>query len=89
MTEIVNTRAPWAGQYWCVKSTLSSSGEFYVWADEVRVTDTGALVVSRKDGTVGLILASGNWECIYAASLEDGSAIAAEHWPGEAEDVED
>lgn len=75
--------------YWCVKVTddVSPDGEIYVMADDVVVTDSGALECRRfghKD-RVNLALAPGKWLAVYGASLVDGHAVAVEHWAGEVE----
>ena len=70
--------------YWCVKTPLSEDGEIFVIADQLDVTNGGALIASRNQPrTITLILAAGAWSAAYAASTEDGSAVAIEHWEGE------
>jgi len=73
--------------YWCIKTDLSSDGEIFVIADHLEVTSIGALVASRSgvNQTRILILAPGTWTAVYAASTDDGSPIAIEHWEGEIE----
>ncbi len=80
--------AQYGGKYWCIKvlKGISANGEIYVHGDEVTVTSSGALVVNRvKDGIrqPNIVIAAGDWVCIYAASITDGSAVAVEHWAGE------
>jgi|GEM_PF-4976693 hypothetical protein len=72
--------------YWCVKTSLSKSGEIYVMADEAKILADGTLsFVRAKEGTssVNLAISAGNWSACYAASVMDGSAVAVEHWDGE------
>ncbi len=75
--------------YWCVKVTddVSLDGEIYVMADEVVVTDSGALECRRVGvkNRVNLTLAPGKWLAVYSASLVDGHAVAVEHWAEEIE----
>jgi hypothetical protein len=72
--------------YWCIKTDLSSDGEIFVIADQLNVTSAGALIASRSQAqAIGLILAPGTWTAAYAASTEDGSPVAIEHWEGEVE----
>lgn len=73
--------------YWGVKVTqgISEDGEIYVHADEVQVLPNGAAVFvgSGHDAhppQQNLILAPGSWLVIFAASIEEGSAIAVEKW---------
>ncbi len=53
----------------------------YVFADNCRVTDAGALVLeSDKDGCmqVRYAYAPGRWVEVFAASMLDGSPVAAD-----------
>ena len=70
--------------YWCVKVTkgISESGEIYVHADNISTSDNGAIVFGGNTGP-NLIIPSGKWLAVYAASVLDGSAVAVEHWKGE------
>ena len=74
-------------RYWCIKTNLSKeTGEIYAWADEVGIDHGGCLtLLHHRNGEtmVNLVLASGSWQCVYAASILDGSAVAVETWPGE------
>jgi hypothetical protein len=83
--------------YWCVKvdKKVSSSGEIYVHADEIRYPDSGAIEfigafqsdpqAPDADPTkrLNLVIAPGKWLAAYSASCFDGSAIAVDHWKGE------
>jgi hypothetical protein len=73
--------------YWCIKTSLSEDGELYVYADEIKINETGDLIAvgHRTDKTAepNLGIAAGQWSGFYAASVLDGSAIAVEHWKGE------
>jgi hypothetical protein len=72
--------------YWCIKTSLSKSGEIYAMADDAIVLPDGTLSLTRvKEGklSVNLAIAPGNWTAYYAASLIDGHAVAIEHWDGE------
>jgi hypothetical protein len=79
----------YGGIYWGVRSELSQTGEIYVHADTVEVTPNGELIFwhNNEDGThrhQTLGFAPGSWACFFAASVEDGHAVAVEHWDGEA-----
>jgi hypothetical protein len=71
--------------YWCIKTGLSEDGEILVTADQLDVTSGGALIASQSQPRtrITLILAPGTWSAAYAASTDDGSAVAIEHWEGE------
>lgn len=77
--------------YWCVKvpKSISLNGEIYVWADLVRIDQSGCLIFVRCDSDesdqINLALPPGNWISIFSASIFDGHAIACEHWKGEVE----
>lgn len=63
--------------YWLVETPKSLS---YYFADEVRVTDAGDLILSCKDAPfVNLVLARGAWVGVSAASCMDGGEIALQH----------
>lgn len=66
--------------YWGVN--LATGGEIYLTADDVVVSENGALSFLR-DGDknrVNLILAPGAWLSVFAASLMSGHPVAVEHW---------
>jgi hypothetical protein len=72
--------------YWCVG--LEDGTEVHAHADEVRVEESGALLLVRgprdeKPAQVNLAFASGQWRFVFAASLLDGHAVAAVHWRGQ------
>ena len=71
--------------YYCVKTNLSEqTGEIYVLADHVRISEGGFLGFygGERDGlTIGF--ASGSWQAVYLASGIDGSAVAVDKWEGE------
>jgi len=69
--------------YYCIKTGLSKIGEIYAYADKVNVGADGSLRMIRDDGLPLMIIPSGNWDCIYAASMLDGAAVSVEHWEGE------
>jgi hypothetical protein len=78
--------------YWCIKSTLSKSGEIYLYADRMEITANGSLICwggGRSDEdppdnpTIMLALPAGKWDAFYAASCMGGHAVAVEHWEGE------
>jgi 5-methylcytosine-specific restriction endonuclease McrA len=77
----------YGGFYWCVKTTrdVSADGEIYVMADDVQVTQVGALEFIRenKERRVNLALAPGKWIAYFAASMIDGAAVAVEYWANE------
>jgi len=61
--------------------------EIYLYADTCEVLPSGALEfrysgVDRQTGKVSSVLnmafAPGNWICVYAADIEDGTALAVE-----------
>jgi hypothetical protein len=75
-----------------------AKAEVYAYADRVEVTPVGALVLWRTTRLgddqkrealptpeVNMAFAPGQWEFVHAASLIDGSAVAASSWPGQAE----
>ncbi len=68
--------------YFCVKTTLSESGEIYVHADSVSIAQ-GALVFLGHQDIPVLVIALGDWSACFAASVLDGSAVAVPHWKGE------
>ncbi len=72
--------------YWCVKTDLSDDGEVHLYADSALITDTGDVVFRNGDGLALISFAEGNWSAFYAASTEDGSPLAVEHWAGEVEE---
>lgn len=74
-----------ARNYWCIKTSLSDDGEIFVSADQLDVTGGGALIASHNHprNRITLILAPGTWSAAYAASTDDGLALAIEHWEGE------
>ena len=69
--------------YFCVKSNLSESGEIYLWADRVRLDQTGCLIFAggRNDG-LNIAFAAGSWQAVYSVSVADSSPVAVELWPG-------
>ncbi len=73
--------------YWCIKTSLSKSGEIYAHADDAIVLPDGTLSLIRmKEGnppSINLAVAAGNWTACYAASFIDGHAVAVEHWEDE------
>ena len=74
--------------YYCVKvpKTVSDDGAIYVSARRVEVTGSGALTMcggSEQENDTVLVLASGQWIAVYAASYLDGSAVAIKQWKGE------
>jgi hypothetical protein len=75
--------------YWCVKVTkdIAKAGEIYLHADDVLTTQDGAVrFVQKKDdgqAVVMLLIPSGKWRAVYAASVLDGSAVAVVHWAEE------
>lgn len=82
--------------YWCVKTSISESGEIYLFADKAEILSSGALCFSHDKNFVdgkgflqeiititNLSLAAGKWDAFYAASCLDGAAVAVEHWEGE------
>jgi hypothetical protein len=81
--------------YWCIKvpKSLSTNGEIYIHADKPVIHPNGELELvgafreyvdsPPQREAPNLILAPGQWLCIYAASVIDGSAIAVSHWEGE------
>jgi len=88
--------AKYGKYYWCIKviPNISPDGEVYLMADRVDTTPDGSIrfIHDRDDGTscINLLLASGKWIAVYAASVLDGSAIAIEYWKGEiVNDAED
>jgi hypothetical protein len=91
MSEIISrANRPYRGSrssgrnYWCIKTGLSDDGEIFVAADQLDVTSGGALIASLNQPStrITLILAAGTWSAAYAASTDDGSAVAIEHWEG-------
>ena len=76
----------YGNSYWCIKTDLSENGEVYAYADDLRIDQSGALVMlHRKDGPLlpTLVFAPGHWGIIYAASLIDGAPVSVDHWDGE------
>ncbi len=88
----------YGSRYWCAKvpKELSKSGEIYVFADEVHIDPSGAVLfvsyaqVRNSDGDLlttkalpYLVLPPGQWYAVFAASCLDGHAVAVEHWKGE------
>lgn len=74
--------------YYCVKAPrISADGEIYAMADEVVIDKSGALVLNHVtehgNRQINLIVASGEWDAVYAASVIDGAAVAVERWEGE------
>ena len=81
--------------YWCIKvpESLSADGEIYIHAEKPIIHPNGELELvgafreylnsPPERELANLILAPGQWLCIYAASVLDGSAIAVSHWKGE------
>ena len=73
--------------YWCVKSSLSDSGEIYFHADRIGVNENGDMIAwAERPGAFDfqvLAIASGQWSAFFAASVMDGHAIACDHWTGE------
>lgn len=75
--------------YWRVNTTLSGkSQDIYTYADRVEVRD-GCLVfyggwrkfhgdAAEQKPHVMLVLAPGSWKAVYAASVLDGTPVAAE-----------
>jgi hypothetical protein len=65
---------------------------------EVRRSRRGRSTQPEDDGNydddddigyvVMLAIAAGNWTCVFAASVIDGHAVAADHWKGEITDKE-
>ena len=74
--------------YWCVGYVKDK--EIYVFADEVKISSSGDLLLWRikkdSDRELNLSLAKGVWTFCYAASVLDGAAVAAEHWKGQIEE---
>ena len=69
--------------YWWIK--LTNGQEIGAYADRVEITDDGTLVLYGSPQTLGakfvnLALASGEWQFVYAASVDDGRPIAIKHW---------
>jgi hypothetical protein len=76
----------YGGAYWGVKVTtdISPDGEIYLMADEVIVSQAGALeFIRKKTSSSNLVIAPGKWLTCFAASLFDGHAVAVEYWKGE------
>jgi len=74
--------------YYCVKTPLSISEnkEIYLMADFLEVFPDGSLAFFHNEDTgryINLLLSSGEWNAVYAASILDGHAVAIEHWKGE------
>jgi len=75
--------------YYCVKVSkdLSKQGEIYVRADEVKTHPDGAVAfISKREAKqnfTNLLIPSGKWNAVYAASVIDGHAVAIEHWTEE------
>ena len=71
--------------YWCigVPSAVAKRREIYAMADRIEISPHGDLSLMHdevKRSLPNLILAAGQWEWIYAASVFDGSAVAVDHW---------
>lgn len=82
---------PEAGQYgrryWCIGLSDQEHTEIYVYADGIESAD-GSLCAWRRESDGGdlvktLGFAAGQWAFFYAASVLDGHAVAAMHWPGQ------
>jgi hypothetical protein len=81
--------------YFCIGLTDGKKKtEVYVYADEVKVEPSGALValqrgnseipgVAGESPTINVAFAPGQWTYVYGASVIDGAAVAVEHWPGQ------
>ena len=68
--------------YWKLRTRDS---DIWIHADTVEVLPSGALVFLRvkKDGSAtpqNFIVAPGEWQSVYAASVIDGGAVAVMHW---------
>jgi len=70
-----------------IEATLSDTSELYLYADTCVILPSGALefrrackdeVTGEKSDIINLAFAPGEWVCVYAAELEDGSAVAVE-----------
>jgi hypothetical protein len=81
---VSNNALSYGSYYWCVLRAKESSSHVMLWADELIVDASGALlcVGHLKDGSkqVQSAFAAGHWRAFYAASVVDGSPIAAELW---------
>lgn len=68
--------------YWGVMVTkdVSTDGSIHLHADEIRVNADGSLVCIGNGGYPVLVLASGKWLLVHAASCLDGHPVACEHW---------
>lgn len=81
--------------YWCVqvKPELSNNGRIYVMADDAITHTDGSLALIRHkpDGTkhTNLLIPSGSWLAVYAASMLDGRAVAVDSWGYDEDEEED
>ena len=66
-------------RYWCVRTRQATDGELYFHADTVDVTPSGALDARGKRGHTVVLLAAGQWQAVFAASVIDGRPVAVEH----------
>lgn len=82
--------------YWCVGLKDAEATEVYLHADEVRIADSGALILESRgnrspDGRPDtskplepyVAFAPGEWSFLYAASVMDGHAVSVQSWPGQ------
>ena len=94
MKDVITGPERYGQFYWCVG--LSDGKEVYANADETEITDAGALALWRttdpgpdfarvpaKARHMTLAFAPGRWVFVYAASVIDGHAVAANHWEGQ------
>ncbi len=82
-SQVETTACRYGSFYWCVKTPLSASGEIYVHADGVAITDGCLVLAGPGEHGVNMIFGPGQWQACFAASCLDGHAVAVEHWPGE------
>lgn len=73
--------------YWCVGVTkdISVDGEIFLHADRATTTCDGSIAFIRnhhgdKPERINLLIPSGKWTYVYAASVISGHAIAIEWW---------
>ncbi|MHB1665579.1 MAG: hypothetical protein ACYCT7_10050 [bacterium] len=82
--------AQYGNLYYCIKTDLSQDNEIYVYADLVEINNHGDLILYKCNeiaknvfiNYINLVIPAGKWDCFFAASCIDGSAVAVEHWKG-------
>jgi len=87
------TASEYGGSYWRIEVTgvaYAQEGSLYVYADDIRVDETGALIAighSRKRNAenqpeeiekILCVIAPGYWVAFYAAAITDGDPICVD-----------